>query len=340
MQEFIPHPWLRHPHLQTILADRFPSIPQIVSRLTDLKITLSDGDTLMNEYLPGKSPVVSILCHGLTGDSRSAYILRSAYHLNQLGHHVVLMNHRNCGKGFGLATKPYNSGSGKDIGEVIQFCRQKFPECRVLTYGFSLSANALMRLLSEPARCLKDIAPESWNSYFPDNAMAVNAPTNLSRTSDLLSQGLNRIYEKNFIYGLKQTVHKLAQLNLLSDPNVKKLIRLNMRIKDFDDVYTARLSGYENADDYYFQCSTYNKIENIKIPTFILTSDDDPFVDVEDFKKMQPTSQVKIKITTGGGHLGYISRDKTSLGTHRWLDYAVVEFAKRCQVEFTDTVRP
>lgn len=329
IEPFVLHRLIPQAHLQTIIADLFGVEPSITSQLTDFKVHLSDGDTLINEYVAGETPTVSLLCHGLTGDSRSSYILRAAQYLNQQGHHVVLMNHRNCGRGLGLATKPYNSGSGNDIGEVIQALKEKFPAYKIIVYGFSLSANALLRLLSEPEACFKR-KEFDFKKYLPDFAMAVNPPTNLSRTSDMLSQGFNRIYEKNFIFGLRSTVKKLSQKNLLNDPEIQKNLTWSMKIKDFDDIYTSKLSGYKNADDYYQTCSTYKKFDRINIPTLILTSDDDPFVDAADFKNQKVSDAASIMITRGGGHLGYISHNKTQLDTHRWLDYAVVEFAKNC----------
>lgn len=327
LTEFVPHRWLSNSHLQTIIADLFPGLPSKETQAQEFKVQLPDGDTLVNEYLPGKINIVSILCHGLSGDSQSKYIVRGAYHLQQLGHHVVMMNHRNCGKGFGLATKPYNSGSGDDIGEVVYAIRKKFPGYKIILYGFSLSANAVLRLLSEPEVCFKE-NKTNIQEYFPDFALAVNPPLNIGSTSDMLSLGLNRIYEKNFVFSLRATVKKLAKKNLLSDPAVVRKISRFMKIRDFDDVYTSKLAGYENAHDYYEKCSTYQKLDRIQVPTLILTSDDDPFVDVAYFKNQKMSEHVDIQITHGGGHLGYISQNKTPLGTHRWLDYAIVEFAK------------
>ncbi|MBC7456630.1 MAG: hypothetical protein H7235_00005, partial [Bdellovibrionaceae bacterium] len=108
-----------------------------------------------------------------------------------------------------------------------------------------------------------------------------------------------------------------------------KHFHMNMRIKEFDNRFTSIYSGYKDADDYYEKCSTHKKIVNIKIPTLILTSDDDTFVDIKDFKTLTTTTHVQIFITEGGGHLGYISHEPNILGSYRWLDYAAVEFTKQ-----------
>jgi predicted alpha/beta-fold hydrolase len=313
-------------HLQTIGGEIFGSSPKITHRLKSLHIKLTDGDHLVCEHLEGSSNVITLLCHGLTGDSRSSYLLRTAQHLNVLGHHVILMNHRNCGIGFGKASRPYNSGSGGDIGEVIWHLRQKFPNYKIILYAYSLSANASLRLLSEPEIFFKD----NLGQYMPDAAFIANPPINLSRAADLLGSGLNRVYEKFFVLGLNKLLKKQIQMKLIQPDKLDlKHFHMNMRIKEFDNRFTSIYSGYKDADDYYEKCSTHKKIENIKIPTLILTSDDDSFVDAQDFKSLSAPPHVQIFITEGGGHLGYISRESNLLGSYRWLDYAAVEFTKQ-----------
>ncbi len=318
--------WVSHSHLQTIFGEIFGSSPKMTHRLKSISIQLRDGDHLVCEQLEGTSRVVTLLCHGLTGDSRASYLLRTAAHLNALGHHVILMNHRNCGLGFGKASKPYHSGSGGDIGEVIQHLRQVFPEHKIILYAYSLSANASLRLLSEPEIFFN----KKDSGYLPDAALVANPPINLSRAADLLGSGVNRVYEKFFVLGLNKLLRKQIKARLVNPDLLDlKKFHMNMRIKDFDNHFTSIYSGYKDADDYYEKCSTYKKIQNIKIPTLILTSDDDSFVDVEDFKRLSASDHVQILITDGGGHLGYISGQPSPLGSYRWLDYAAVEFTKQ-----------
>jgi hypothetical protein len=318
--------FISHSHLQTIFGEIFGSSPKITHRLKSINIKLQDDDHLVCEHLEGSSRVVTLLCHGLTGDSRASYLMRTAGHLNALGHHVILMNHRNCGLGFGQASKPYNSGSGGDIGEVIQHLRKIFPKHKIILYAYSLSANASLRLLSEPEIFFSD----KDTGYLPDAALVANPPINLSRASDLLGSGLNRVYEKYFIRGLNNLLKKQIHAKLVNPDRLDlKKFHMNMRIKDFDNHFTAVYCGYKDADDYYAKCSTHKKIQNIKVPTLILTSNDDSFVDVQDFKNLSGSDHVQILITDGGGHLGYISGQPNSLGTYRWLDYAAVEFTKQ-----------
>ncbi len=322
LESFVPHPLIKSSHAQTLFGELFSSHVYL-NNLSRFQIDLPDGDALVCEYLPGDTDLVCLMGHGLTGDSQSAYLTRTAKHLNKQGHHIVLMNHRNCGIGYGSAKHPYNSGRGDDIGEVIKHLRNKFRRHKIFFYGYSMSANAGLRLLAEPFEFFKsDIS-----KYLPDAAFISNPPINLHRCSTLLSTGFNKVYEKYFILGLKKLVKKQIKDRLI-DPSLIDVsrIRVGMNIKEFDDIFTAVYSGYMDADDYYTRSSTYQKLNYISKPTLIITSKDDSFVDVKDFPADLKNPQVQIHVTNGGGHLGYIAKNKTQLGNHRWLDYAAVQF--------------
>lgn len=51
------------------------------------------------------------------------------------------------------------------------------------------------------------------------------------------------------------------------------------RIREFDDLITARIHGYADAIDYYRQCSAMPMLNRIAKPTLIIHAKDDPFMD-------------------------------------------------------------
>jgi predicted alpha/beta-fold hydrolase len=64
-------------------------------------------------------------------------------------------------------------------------------------------------------------------------------------------------------------------------------------------------------------------LDRIQRPTVILTSADDPFVPAISYREARTSASVHLHIEPVGGHMGYLSREKTPLGTKRWQDYAV-----------------
>lgn len=307
--------WACGGHLQTILGSILPVVRVILPSSVEKIITLPDGDQLVALFTQGKSDYIVYLFHGLTGDASANYMERMAKILSDLGHSVCRVNHRDCGQGAGLATHPYHSGRGEDISEVIQWGKEMYPNKCHIVLGFSLSGNALLTLLTGIR-----------GSVLPDYAISINAPIDLSATTNRLQQGVNKIYNYHFIQKLKSTVYDKYQRNNITPrlviPNLSSLCY-------FDDIYTAPASGFKNAEDYYQQCSTVSHLERIEIPTVLLTAQDDPFIPFENYRRATLSPFTHLHVEKTGGHMGYLSRKKTPFGNHRWLDYALLQYIEK-----------
>jgi hypothetical protein len=96
-------------------------------------------------------------------------------------------------------------------------------------------------------------------------------------------------------------------------------------LQEVDEVYTAPLSGFRDSSHYYEVCSAKPHVHKIKIPTHVLTAEDDPFIPVQDYREAKWSSAVDLQIQHRGGHLGYVSAKKTKAGNHRWLDDYMVD---------------
>ncbi len=308
-----PPLWAFGGHAQTIFGHLLPS-PTIQETDETIAVQLEDGDRLVAHHFPGPSGTVVYLFHGLGGESHRSYMQRTALLARKMGHAVFLVNHRGCGHGRGLARAPYHSGRSEDLSAVIQEGRRRYPQAKHLAIGFSLSANALL-LLAAGIRAKTQ----------PDAAIAVNAPINLARASELLVRGLNRVYDFKFMEDMRDAVASRRDAGHVV-PEMK--LRRFATLREFDNLYTAPEGGFNNREHYYESCSAKLYLKNISIPTVILTAADDPFVDVADYRAAQVSSLVHLHIEKHGGHMGYLTRKKTPLGTYRWLDYALNTFMK------------
>ena len=267
---------------------------------------------LVGRHHEGTSSTDIFLFHGLTGDAEASYILRITELALKRGHSVYRINHRGCGEGAGRARLPYHSGRGEDLSEVMQQVHQVRPQRRQIAIGFSLGANALLTLMSRIR-----------GRHLPDAAIAVNPPIDLGQVARALETGLNRIYDVNFVFLLRRMLKSMHHQGLLEQ---KVSLSPWLSLRGFDEMYTAPMGGFRNNEDYYAQCSTWNRLDRIDKPTVILTAQDDPFIHYEAFGRTRPSKHVLIHASEQGGHLGYLTREKTPLGSHRWLDYAIDEF--------------
>ena len=84
-------------------------------------------------------------------------------------------------------------------------------------------------------------------------AAAISVPFDLAATSDTLARGFNRVYTRHFLNSLKaKTLLKLKRYQALCDP---RRMRAARTLREFDDVVTAPLHGFNGVDDYYAQAS-------------------------------------------------------------------------------------
>ena len=82
-------------------------------------------------------------------------------------------------------------------------------------------------------------------------------------------------------------------------------------ITDFDEAFVANVYGFDSAIDYYRQTSCLRFLPDIAVPTYILTAEDDPFMDPTHFPTHvtlegggpAPIQMVRMK---HGGHCGFV----------------------------------
>lgn len=302
--------WADSGHSQTLWA-HFLKSPELENLGQNFEVDLPDGDRLFCYYLPGYTDIVVSLFHGLSGDATTDYMQRAAMLCQKLGHTVVLVNHRGAGQGAPLAVHPYHSGCTEDISRVIEKLRSMYPGKKQISVGYSMSGNILLCLLGGFR-----------GQYKPDAAITLNAPLNLVNGSQNLKTGLNRFYDMRFVLRLRKSIAEKYRQGLIDQ---KLEISPWATLWDFDEIYTANQAGFKNREEYYQCCSSIHYLSKIDIPTHVLTAADDPFISVSDYLEASFSAQTQVHIENRGGHLGYLNREATLLGTHRWLEYYLYE---------------
>jgi hypothetical protein len=263
-----------------------------------------------------KHPTLIVL-HGLEGSSDSNYMLGTAEKAWTAGFNAVRLNQRNCGGTENLTPTLYHSGLSGDIRAVILELIQCDGLPEIFATGFSMGGNLVLKMAGESG----DDVPRELRGF-----VAVAPAFDLSACADSLSEPQNFIYEHHFVRGLKRRMHLKARLFPGRFPlNGLDAVRT---VREFDEVMTARFSGFTGADDYYARSSARRLISGIRRPTLILTSQDDPFVPFAPFQ--DPTIQANPNITlvtpAHGGHCAFISRED---GEERfWVEARIIEFCR------------
>lgn len=287
-------------------------------------VALDDGDVVIihddcpQGWRPGDQ--VALLNHGLIGSHQSPLLVRLTAKLTARGLRVFRWDMRGCGAGEGLARFPYHAGCSHDLSQVIAavvgICSPIGSNHRSFLnlVGVSLSGNILLKYLGEhPERVPHEVR----------RAVAVNPPIDLSSSLTVMKRSLAGWYDRHFASKLFDgLVQRRRQCPTAPMPAVWQRPK---GLKEFDDWYTAPISGYGTADNYYRTCSAAQFLSNIRIPTSIITSCDDPIVPVSIFQETSRwSSQIQLAITSGGGHVGYFAR-KGLDPDEFWLDWRIID---------------
>lgn len=298
LKDFNPYWSVLTGHTQTLLSHLVPSVtPE--RQWSQHTIKLADGDEILVDYIDRQSSVTLSVYHGLSGNSESDYMRRTAELGFANGWNVVLVNHRGASPK-AYAQQTYHSGRSEDASAVIEWARTRFVGSKQIAVGYSMSGSILLNLLSGRR-----------GGHLPDFGVAVNTPLKLEGASRLLSVGLSRIYNFRFYFKLRQMVKERKKINL----------PLFGTVYEFDDAYTSVANGFKDASDYYTQCSVFDYLGQIKAQTFVLSSFDDPFIDVQDYLSAKWNENTHVTLLKHGGHMGYYSRDRDSKYGRRWLDH-------------------
>lgn len=315
-----PH-WAGNGHSQTLVA-------HLVNKKTKLgnfesiyiPTNTQDEDKLLLKIHKKNPDKWLILAHGLAGSSESTYIQRLTALAESKGISVVRFNHRNCGDSMGTSKKPYHSGRGEDLFAAVNYIQQKYPSAKIAVVGYSLSGNVILNMLTRFEDQMK-----------LSLAVSVNGAIDLAASAKSFLKAENLIYDKYFVQllkGLNKELYPQGFFNTLgkiSLEDLNKKLPLRANLIDYDNQFTAPLSGYKDAWDYYENCSAKLKIQEIKTKTVILTAQDDPIIPVKSFLNLQLPANIELSVQEFGGHLGYLTKQKTPLGDHRWMDWFLLE---------------
>lgn len=346
MDEFRPAWWLRNRHLQTFLGSR-GSETEVASGTIVHRVTTRDGEYLaLHEDRPAAASKVGVtgemktqadrvpavvLIHGLAGCHQSGYLVRLGERLLRAGWHVYRMDLRGCGAGEEWAYKPPHAGLTTDVADVLGWIESHQRPAWLALAGFSLGGNLVLKFLGELAQGKFTELNIGTNLR---HAVAIGPPIDLNLAADSMERGVSRVYTAYFMRLLKNQLQR--KLELWPQWRALKTSQKLATIRQFDDAYTAPLSGFESAAEYYRASSSKPFLAQIEVPCDLLVAEDDPIVPVACFAGLRrgeawlPKVGGTMTCTRYGGHLGYVSARRTASAREAGRadhDFAAHDFA-------------
>lgn len=106
-------------------------------------------------------------------------------------------------------------------------------------------------------------------------------------------------------YALQDEIKKVCSVDLRQQLKTWGFTRTTF--KNVDSIFTSKLYGYKDVDDYYYRASCFHNIPNIKTPTLFMNALDDPVVGEAciDYDLFKNNENIAMATTKYGGHLGY-----------------------------------
>lgn len=299
---FRPAPWLPDPHLQT-LAGRVLRSPKGV-RYRRERWETEDGDFLDLDFVrPAASPEgrgdgpLVLLLHGLEGCSESGYVMETARRLRAVGLEAVALNFRSRSGEPNRLRRFYHSGETGDLAAVVERLRERRPDAPLGAVGFSLGGNVLLKYLGERGRDAGGLL---------DAAVAVSVPFRLAASARRLEQGLGPMYAAYFLRSLRRSVRQKAR-ERGHDFDLDLLGRIRS-LREFDDAFTAPVHGFRDAREYYRRASSARFLPEVRVPTLLLQSRDDPFLPEDGLPEgaMRANPWLRPVLVERGGHVGFV----------------------------------
>ncbi|WP_240612840.1 hydrolase [Alteromonas flava] len=296
--EFRPAFWARNRHIQTLWPRFLQKRKKIAIR--NERVATPDNDFIDLAWSP-KPQICKglvVIFHGLEGSIRSHYANDLFASLFAQNWQAVLMHFRGCSGEPNNTTRTYHSGDTRDAKFILERLRKQFPDQFFAGVGFSLGGNMLLKLLGENPL-------QKWLQ----SACAISAPLKLAECAQSLNQGFSRVYQRYLLASMRRTLLlKMQRLDysnelVLTEEQVKRI----KSFREFDELITAPIHGFEDAIDYYEKCSGYHYLQAIRTPTLVLHAKDDPFMNENVIPEEHDLARsVTLELSEKGGHVGFM----------------------------------
>jgi predicted alpha/beta-fold hydrolase len=306
---FYPPLHLRNGHLQTILPTLLRR--RFLVTLRRERLELPDGDFVDLDWATSGKERLAILSHGLEGSSSDDCVRGMATRFQRTGWDVLAWNFRGCGLEPNRLVRSYHSGETGDLGAVIALAAERYP--RIALIGFSLGGNVTLKYLGEGGCHPAVIA-----------GVGISVPIDLAASANAIDRRWsNRIYLRRFLSRLLPKIKaKAVRFPTGLDTSKSHQIRT---LREFDNLYTAPVHGFRDAEDYWARSSARQYLQGIRVPALLLNARDDPFLTSESFPYLEAEKNPDffLEAPKWGGHVGFID---SASNFRRWHESRCVEF--------------
>ena len=295
LKYYKPTPWLINGIIHTLWGMHYKGRKNIKAIKED--IDFEDGGQVTIEHfvldtIKDTAPILFII-HTMGGGSREPCTSWAAYKFMKKGYRVIICSCRGC-NGSKLKTRRIcDSSNYQDTHVIIEHISKKYPNAtKKFLLGFSMGAMISVRY----ATFYDDI----------DGIVAASHVVDNKRADLLLCERFKFNYMAKPL--LKAMTRSLLKTDFYTEEEKKKILNIKTSA-EFHNLVTAKNMGLNNCDEYYELTKLYGKPAKVKIPTLVITAEDDPLTNKEfiDENELIDKSNQNLAfiLTKEGGHVSF-----------------------------------
>ncbi len=296
---FSPPSYLKNQHIQSVMNSQGPRRlrawmlqRKLASQTCELRA--EDGTRLLAELDHASSPNGSlvVLMHGWEGSSRSAYMVTTTVKMLEGGFDVLRLNFRDHGPSHHLNRELFNSTRLHEVVTALQDFIDGTDYSRVFLAGFSLGGNFALRAAADQARDLRIQA-----------AVAVCPPVDPANVMQMLNRSY--WYERYFYRKWNRSLSQ--KLQFFPELNYGEMLSSASSVADLNSFFVPCFTPYKTVEDYFSAYAlTGARLKKLSIPSWLITTEDDPLIPVDDLAKIESPQSLTIETYSHGGHCAFV----------------------------------
>ncbi|MGK7393844.1 MAG: YheT family hydrolase [Candidatus Cyclobacteriaceae bacterium M3_2C_046] len=304
--------YLFNQHMETIIPNLFRKVGPV--NYQRQKYQTRDQDFFYLDWIKNNSDKLVILAHGLEGSSTKGYMRGMAKMFSEQGSDVLAWNCRSCGGEMNLKEKLYHHGDIDDLKELMEFILSKYNYKKIFLIGFSMGGSIIIKLLASYAQSMP---------HQLKGGIAISVPCHLSSSAVEVEKKKNRIYHQRFLKKLRRKIEQKFR----HQPDFFQQIKKARSFSDLNRLYTVKIYGYQNEQEFYQQASAGNYLTQLTVPTYILNALNDPMLSNQCYPVQiaQKHSKVFLETPSRGGHVGFSQENSP----YTWSETRSLDFVRQ-----------
>lgn len=278
--------YLRGRHFQTIIPALLRKSDTDIYERAEFK--LSDGDFVDIDWIKSDKKKLLVICHGLEGSSHAHYVTNLAQAAKD-DFDIAAFNFRSCSGRMNLLPRLYHSGDTGDLREFLKSQNKNYE--KICALGFSLGGNVILKYMGEEG-----------DDSLIDCGIACSSPVDLADSAEVLAKGFSLVYSHYLISPIIDKMKHHRKNHNLEFLDWNKLVKAKT-FPEFDHIVTAKIYGFKDAKDYWYQSSSKTYFKNIKKTAYLINAKNDPFLGPGCYPS--EFENINFIYPDQGGHVGF-----------------------------------